>query len=31
LCPTFEDALTRHRMLEAIETAAATGHRQTLG
>jgi predicted dehydrogenase len=31
LCPTFEDALTRHRMLDAIETAAATGHRQTLG
>jgi predicted dehydrogenase len=31
LCPTFEDAVTRHRMLDAIETAAATGHRQTLG
>src|SRR5204862_5551054 len=31
LCPTFEDALTRHRMLDAIETAAATGERQTLG
>jgi predicted dehydrogenase len=31
LCPTFEDALTRHRMLNAIETAAATGQRQTLG
>src|SRR5437867_3950669 len=31
LCPTFEDALTRHRMLDAIETAAATGQRQTLG
>jgi predicted dehydrogenase len=30
-CPTFEDAVTRHRMLDAIETAAATGHRQTLG
>jgi predicted dehydrogenase len=29
-CPTFEDALTRHRMLDAIETAAATGQRQTL-
>jgi predicted dehydrogenase len=29
-CPTFEDALTRHRMLNAIETAAATGRRQTL-
>jgi len=31
LCPTFEDAATRHRMLDAIETAAATGQRQTLG
>jgi predicted dehydrogenase len=31
LCPTFEDALTRHRMLNAIERAAATGQRQTLG
>nr|WSY56812.1 Gfo/Idh/MocA family oxidoreductase [Streptomyces sp. NBC_00886] len=31
LCPTFEDAVTRHRMLKAIETAAATGQRQTLG
>src|SRR5881392_788460 len=31
LCPTFEDALTRHRMLDAIETATATGQRQTLG
>src|SRR2546423_5231931 len=31
LCPTFEDAVTRHRMLNAIETAAATGQRQTLG
>src|SRR6184192_2610663 len=30
-CPTFEDAVTRHRMLNAIETAAATGRRQTLG
>ena len=30
LCPTFEDAVTRHRMLDAIETAAATGRRQTL-
>jgi predicted dehydrogenase len=30
-CPTFDDAVTRHRMLNAIETAAATGHRQTLG
>jgi predicted dehydrogenase len=31
LCPTFDDALTRHRMLDAIETAAATGKRRTLG
>jgi predicted dehydrogenase len=31
LCPTFEDAVTRHRMLNAIEVAAATGQRQTLG
>jgi predicted dehydrogenase len=31
LCPTFEDAVTRHRMLDAIETAAVTGQRQTLG
>jgi predicted dehydrogenase len=31
LCPTFEDAVTRHRMLDAIETAAETGQHQTLG
>ena len=31
LCPTFEDAVTRHRMLDAIETAAATGQRHELG
>ena len=31
LCPTFDDAVTRHRMLDAIETAAATGQRQTTG
>jgi predicted dehydrogenase len=31
LCPTFEDAVTRHRMLDAIEKAAATGKRQRLG
>jgi predicted dehydrogenase len=31
LCPTFDDAVTRHRMLDAIETAAATGQRQPLG
>jgi predicted dehydrogenase len=30
LCPTFDDAVARHRMLNAIETAAATGQRQTL-
>jgi predicted dehydrogenase len=30
LCPTFEDAVTRHRMLDAIERAAATGERQAL-
>jgi predicted dehydrogenase len=30
LCPTFDDAVTRHRMLNAIEVAAATGQRQTL-
>src|SRR5229473_3462355 len=30
-CPTFDDAVTRHRMLNAIETAAATGQRQTFG
>jgi len=30
-CPTFDDAVTRHRLLDAIETAAATGRRQTLG
>jgi predicted dehydrogenase len=31
LCPTFDHAVTRHRMLDAIETAATTGQRQTLG
>jgi predicted dehydrogenase len=31
LCPTFDDAVTRHRMLAAIETAAATGQHQRLG
>jgi len=30
-CPTFDDAVTRHRMLNAIETAAVTGQRRTLG
>ena len=29
LCPTFDDAVRRHRMLDAIETAAATGQRQS--
>jgi predicted dehydrogenase len=31
LCPTFDDAVTRHGMLEAIELAATTGQRQTPG
>src|SRR6059036_785101 len=31
LCPTFDDAVTRHRMLDAIERAAATGQRQMPG
>ncbi len=31
LCPTFDDAVTRHRMLDAIEQAAATGQHQTPG
>lgn len=31
LCPTFDDAVTRHRMIEAIETAAVTGLSPTLG
>src|SRR3954449_8059035 len=31
LCPTFDDAVTRHRLVNAIEIAAATGQRQTLG
>src|SRR2546428_1546111 len=31
LCPTFDDAVTRHRTLDAIEKAAATGQRQTPG
>jgi predicted dehydrogenase len=30
-CHTFDDAVTRHRMLNAIETAAATGRRQSPG
>jgi predicted dehydrogenase len=30
-CPTFDDAVTRHRMLNAIEAAATSGRRQTLG
>jgi predicted dehydrogenase len=30
LCPTFDDAVTRHRLLNAIETAATTGRRQSL-
>jgi predicted dehydrogenase len=31
LCPTFDDAVTRHRLLDAIERAAATGSRQAPG
>src|SRR5438477_7567679 len=31
VCPTCDDGVTRHRMLHAIEIAAATGQRQTLG
>ena len=31
LSPTFDDAVTRHRMLDAIEIAAATGQRQNVG
>lgn len=30
-CSTFDDAVTRHRLLDAIETAAVTGQRQILG
>lgn len=30
LCPTFDDAVTRHRMLHAIEVSANTGQRQIL-
>jgi predicted dehydrogenase len=30
LCATFDDAVTRHRMLDAIDTAAASGQRQSL-
>jgi predicted dehydrogenase len=31
LCATFEDAVTRHRLLDSIEKAAETGKRQPLG
>ena len=31
LSATFDDAVTRHRMLDGIEKAAATGQRQTPG
>jgi predicted dehydrogenase len=27
LCPTFDDAVTRHRLIHAIETSAASGKR----
>lgn len=30
LCATFDDAVTRHRLLDAVETAARTGNRQTI-
>src|SRR5207245_286243 len=30
-CPTFDDAVTRHRMLNAIETAAAAGQPEARG
>jgi predicted dehydrogenase len=29
-CPTFDDAVQRHRLIQAIETSAATGKRVTL-
>jgi predicted dehydrogenase len=29
-CPTFDDAVTRHRMIAAIQEAAKTGRKQTL-
>jgi predicted dehydrogenase len=31
LCPTFDDAFTRHQMLDAIERAASSGQRQLIG
>jgi predicted dehydrogenase len=31
LCPTFDDAVTRHRLLDAIETSSLTGQRRLLG
>jgi predicted dehydrogenase len=31
LCATFDDAVTRHRLLDAIDKAAETGQRQLLG
>jgi predicted dehydrogenase len=30
LCPTFDDAVVRHKLLHAIETSASTGQRQSL-
>jgi predicted dehydrogenase len=30
-CPTFDDAVTRHRILDAIEKSATTGQHQTIG
>jgi predicted dehydrogenase len=29
-CPTFDDAVTRHRMIAAVEESASSGHRVTL-
>jgi predicted dehydrogenase len=30
LCPTFDDAVVRHRLLDAIETSAKSGERVTI-
>jgi hypothetical protein len=30
LCPTFDDAVTRHRMIAAVEESATLGRRVTL-
>jgi hypothetical protein len=31
LCPGFEEAVTRHRMIAAIESSAESGARVTIG